>query len=211
MEAIQQDVAVRRFDPADERGYLFVGPPGIGKTTTMSKVAFALAGSGRPVSIISLDSRRISAVAYLKELSRQVRCDVKLARSVSELPKLIYKEAEKGPVLVDTPGTGLRDIMQQKEELFPRGLPLTTCLLMDAAMDQQASMRIWQQVAPYAVDAIGFTKLDLAGPYGPLYNIAVLTGKPLAFITDGPDVPQDFKIPTPEFVAGLVAGGVCEN
>ncbi len=211
INAIKSEVRVKRPVPSEERGYMFFGPPGIGKTTTMSKVAHMLASYKRQVSIVSLDSQRISSIAYMKELSRQLRCDVKFAKHVSELPRIIYKDSERGPVLVDTPGHGYEQLLSQTKEVFSSGFPINKCFLMDASVDMHSATKIWQNAAPYAIDTIGFTRLDLASQFGNLYNLSILTGRPLSFVTDGPDVPKDIRVPTPGYIAGLVTGGVCEN
>lgn len=211
LSSIKQEVKVRKLVPTDEMGFMFFGSPGIGKTTTMSKVAHMLSTPRRPVTLISLDSQRISSVAYMKELSRQLKCDVRLVKNAGELPKIIYKESERGPILIDTPGNDCEQVLRQTKEVFSSGFPLKKCFLMDASMDMPASLKSWQQAAPYAIDTIGFTKLDLATQYGNLCNLSMLTGQPLSFLTDGPDVPDDIKIPTPDYIAGLIAGGVCEN
>ena len=211
VDAIKAGVRVRRPVPSEERGYMFIGPAGIGKTTTMSKVAHMFSSYKKHVSLISLDSRRISSVAYMKELSRQLKCDLKFVRNVSELPRIVYKDSDKGPVLIDIPGNEYEGILKQTNDVFSSGFPLGKCLLIDASMDMPSAMKTWHNAAPYSIDTIGFTRLDLAGHYGNLYNLAMLTGRPLSFVTDGPDVPKDIRVPTPDFIAGLITGGICEN
>ncbi|HTZ17545.1 MAG TPA: hypothetical protein VMB78_03815 [Dissulfurispiraceae bacterium] len=211
VNAIKSEVRVKRPVPSEERGYMFIGPAGIGKTTTMSKVAHMFSSYKRHVSLVSLDSQRISSVAYMKELSRQLKCDLKFAKNVSELPRIIYKDSDRGPVLIDIPGNEYERILRQTKEVFSSGFPISKCFLMDASMDLPSAMKTWHHAAPYSIDSIGFTRIDLAGQYGNLYNLALLTGRPLAFVTDGPDVPKDIRVPTPDYIAGLITGGVCEN
>jgi flagellar biosynthesis protein FlhF len=212
ISAISGDLKVSGKAVYEENGYMFFGPPGTGKTTTMSKVAYMLSNRGRKVCLVTLDSRRIGSIAYMKELSRQLRCDLKFADKVSDLPGIIYKESQKGPaLLVDTPGNNYGEIMKATRELFPNAFPLNKLFLMDASMDMASAARLWEQTIPYSMDTIGFTKLDMATQYGNIYNISLLAGRPCAFLADGPSVPDDIRIPTCDYVAGLVAGGVCEN
>jgi flagellar biosynthesis protein FlhF len=212
VKAISGDLKVSGPAVYEENGYIFFGPPGTGKTTTMSKVAYMLSGRGRKVCLVTLDSKRIGSIAYMKELSRQLRCDLKFASSVSELPGIIYKETKKGQaLLVDTPGNNYGDIMKSTREIFPTSFPLNKCFLMDASMDMASASKLWRQTVPYAMDTIGFTKLDMATQFGNLYNMSLLADRPCAFLADGPLVPDDIRIPTEEYVAGLVAGGVCDN
>lgn len=210
-KTISQDIRVHEFSPAEERGFLFVGTPGAGKTTTLSKVAHLLREKRRRLSLITLDSERIGAIAHMKELSQELSCDLKIARTVGDLPRMIYKDIEKGPVLVDTPGYNYRDILGDIEDVFSSGFPLTRCFVMDATMDSHAGERVWQSMNTGQIDTIGFTKLDIAPQYGALYNLSLLSGRPVSFVTDGPSVPDDIRVPSPDYVAGLVVGGACAN
>ncbi len=209
--AIAQDVKVQGFSAPDERGFLFLGAPGVGKTTTLSKVAHLLRVKHKRLSIISLDSERIGSFAHMKELSQELGCDLKVTKKVSDLPRMIYRDIERGPVLVDTPGYNYRELLGDIADVFSSGFPLTRCLLMDAAMNAQAVERIWQNINTGLIDTIGFTKLDIAAQYGSLYNLSLLSGRPVSFITNGPSVPDDIRMPSPDFVAGLIAGGACAN
>jgi flagellar biosynthesis protein FlhF len=211
IKAMSGEIKVSGKAVYEENGYMFFGPPGTGKTTTMSKVAHMLSGRGRKVCLVTLDSKRIASVAYMKELSRQLRCELRFVSGVPELPSVIYRESQKGPVLVDTPGNDYGDIMKSVREVFPKSFPLNKCFLMEASMDMASALRLWEQTVPYAMDTIGFTKLDMATQFGNIYNLSLLTDRPCAFLADGPSVPDDIRIPTEEYVAGLVAGGVCGN
>jgi flagellar biosynthesis protein FlhF len=210
-KTISHDVHVYDFIPAEDRGFLFVGLPGAGKTTTLSKVAHLLREKRKHLSLITLDAERIAAIAHMKELSQQLNCDLKIARSVGELPRMIYKDIKKGPVLIDTPGTNYRKILEDVEDVFSSGFPLTRCFIMEATMDSHAGERVWQTINQSQIDTIGFTKLDIAVQYGSLYNLSLVSGRPLSFVSNGPSIPGDLRIPSPEYMAGLVIGGTCAN
>jgi len=206
--SIKGDLKVQGLLPVEDSGLIFLGPPGVGKTTTVSKVAHLLASKKRPVNLISLDSERIGSIANMKELSKQLRCPLKVVRRVSDLPKILYKEMGRGPMLIDTPGTEFNNILEEINDIFPSGFPVKKCFLMDSSMNVSSSLKAWQNCKVEMIDSIGFTKLDMATHFGDLYNISMLTSRPLSFITTGPGIPADIRIPTPEFLAGLIIGGI---
>ncbi|MCL4490684.1 MAG: AAA family ATPase [Nitrospirae bacterium] len=205
---IQRDLKIQGITPAEERGFIFIGPPGVGKTTTVSKVAHLLASKRKNVNLISLDAGRIGSIAYMKELSKQLRCPLKIVRKISDLPKIVYKEIQKGPLLIDTPGYDYNGILDDIKDIFTTGFPVKKCFLIDASMSVQSVLKAWQNCSVDMIDSIGFTKLDMATHYGSIYNISLLTSRPLSFVTTGPGVPDDIRIPTSEFLAGLIIGGV---
>ena len=204
---IKSDLKIQGMLPAEESGLIFLGPPGVGKTTTMSKVAHLLSSNKKHVNLISLDDNRIGSIAYMKDLSKQLKCSLKVISKVSDLPKIVYKEMGRGPILIDTPGYEYKEILEDIRDIFPSGFPVKKCFLMDASMDTHAALKAWQSCNADMIDSIGFTKLDMASQYGSLYNLSLLTSRPLSFVATGPDVPDDIRIPTPEFLAGLIVGG----
>ncbi len=204
---IKSDLRIQGMLPAEESGLIFLGPPGVGKTTTMSKVAHLLSSNKKHVNLISLDDNRIGSIAYMKDLSKQLKCSLKVISKVSDLPKIVYKEMGRGPILIDTPGYEYKEILEDIRDIFPSGFPVKKCFLMDASMDTHAALKAWQSCNADMIDSIGFTKLDMASQYGSLYNLSLLTSRPLSFVATGPDVPDDIRIPTPEFLAGLIVGG----
>ncbi len=205
---IRKDLKIQGLVPAEERGFLFLGPPGVGKTTTVSKVAHMLSAKKKSVNLISLDAGRIGSVAYMKELSKQLRCPLRVVKKISDLPKIVYKEIQKGPLLIDTPGYDYTGILDDIKDIFASGFPVKKCFLIDSSMSVQSVIKAWQSCNVDMIDSIGFTKLDMATQYGSIYNISLMTSRPLSFVTTGPGVPDDIRIPTSEFLAGLITGGI---
>ncbi|MGD0283771.1 MAG: AAA family ATPase [Dissulfurispiraceae bacterium] len=206
--SIKGDLKIQGLLPAEESGLIFLGPPGVGKTTTVSKVAHMFASKRKAVNLISLDADRIGAVASMKELSQQLKCPFRVVRRVSDLPKILYKEMRRGPMLIDTPGTEINNVLEDIKDIFPSGFPVKKCFLIDSAMNVSSALKTWQNCKMDMIDSIGFTKLDMATHYGSLYNISMLTSRPLSFITTGPGVPDDIRVPTQDFLAGLIIGGI---
>lgn len=205
--AMRQDLKIQDSLLEEDSGFIFFGPPGVGKTTTMSKVAYILASKRKHINLISLDNSRISSITYMKELSKQLKCQLRVVKRASDLPKIIYKDMKNGPVLIDTPGYEYSGILKDMKDIFPVGSPVKKCFLIDATMDTKSAMKAWQSCDTGMIDSIGFTKLDMAAQHGSLYNLSLLTSCPLSFITTGPDIPGDIRIPTSEFLAGLIIGG----
>ncbi len=206
--SIKGDIKVQGLSPAEESGLIFLGPPGVGKTTTFSKVAHLFASKRKPFNLISLDADRIGSVANMKELSQQLRCPLRVVKRISDLPKILYKEMKKGALLIDTPGAEFSNILEDIHDIFPSGFPVKKCFLIDSSMSVPSAIKSWQKCNVDMIDSIGFTKLDMATQYGSLYNISMLTGRPLSFITTGPGVPDDIRVPTSDFLAGLIIGGI---
>lgn len=206
-EVIENDLNIQGLLPAEDMGLVFLGPPGVGKTTTMSKVAHMYAEKNKNVNLLTLDDKRIGSVANMKELSAQLRCPLKVVKNISDLPKIVYKEMGRGPILIDTPGHEYKEILEDIKEIFPSGFPVKKCFLMDSSMNTDAVLKAWKNCNADMIDSIGFTKLDLATQYGSLYNLSMMTDRPLSFITTGPDIPAALRVPTSEFLAGLIIGG----
>ncbi|MCL0062103.1 hypothetical protein M1N62_03990 [Thermodesulfovibrionales bacterium] len=204
---IKQDIKTQNLLSAEGNGLIFLGPSGVGKTTTMSKIAHLMTSKKNYATLMSLDEGRVGSIAHMKELSKQLRCQLKVIKRVSELPKIIYKEIGRGPILIDTPGYEYKEILEDIREIFPSRFPLKRCFLMDASMNMQSSLKAWQHCNNDMIDYIGFTKIDMAAQYGNIYNLSLLTSLPLSLITTGTDVPGDIEIPTPEFLANLITGG----
>lgn len=205
---IKKDIKVQDAEYNDSDAMIFMGPSGAGKTTTMSKIAYMMAARRKRVSLVSLDHQRIGSIAALKDLSRHLRCQLKVIKNVSELPRLIYKDAERSTILVDTPGYAYKNISRDLKDFFPGNSGVKRCYLMDSTMNTNTSLSYWQNGCSDTIDTIAFTKLDMATQYGALYNLSMLTGRPMSYLATGPDVPDDIKVPNSDFLANLIIGGV---
>lgn len=193
----------------DERGFVFYGFPGVGKTTTVFKMGKLFRSKKEKVLILSLD-QRISSVAYIKEAALKLKCEAKVIKDPKELYKTIHREAERVRVLVDTPGDTTISFISELKDLL-KDTPLKKCLLLDASMTTQSNFKAFKTADSSALDCIGFSKLDLASPYGGIYNLAVLSGKPLSFLTLGTSGEETAKIYPPAVMPNLVLGGLCDN
>lgn len=205
---IEREIKVtdREFD--SERGFILFGLPGVGKTTTINKIAQVLREKGHRLLILSLD-QRISAVAALKETGIKLKCDTKVIRDTRELYRLVHKEIERTKILIDTPGDRELSYAFELRELM-KDAPLKKCLLLDASMDMASSSQVLRSTDLSRVDCIAFSKVDLSCSYGNMYNLSVYSGKPLSFLTSG-SISERPKILPPRNLSTLILGGMREN
>lgn len=208
-EVIKEEIKTLPKSFEEERGFVFYGLPGVGKTTTIYKMGQAFKSKGQKMMIISLDSR-ISAIANLKEMSLKLKCDTKVVKEQRELYKIIHKDIERAKILIDTPGDGSINLASELRNLL-KDMPIKKCLLMDSTMSKGTSIRVLKNFDTTSIDCIGFSKIDLAYNYGNLYNLAVFSGKPLSFLSSGAYGDEAAKILHPDSAKNLIVGGICEN
>lgn len=208
-KSIEQKIKKTHKSFNDERGFIFYGLPGVGKTTTIFKIGQALRASNEKIMVLSLD-QRISSVAYIKEVALKLKCEAKFVRDHRELYRTIHKEIDRARLLIDTPGDAHINEATRLKELL-KDLPVRKCFLIDASMATQSSFKALKSVDSNAIDCIGFSKLDLAYNYGNLYNLSVVTGKPVSFLTSGAYGDMNCQIFPPDSITNFVVGGACEN
>ncbi|MEN2985483.1 MAG: hypothetical protein ABDH16_02315 [Thermodesulfovibrionaceae bacterium] len=196
----------KSFD--EEEGFIFYGFPGVGKTTTIYKIGQLLRNKDKKFMILSLDSR-ISSVAYIKDIAIRLRCEAKILRDVREFYKTVHKEVEKTKLLIDTAGDISAEVTYQLKEIL-KDIPIKKCYLIDASVSAHSNLKLLQSIDQLSIDCIGFSKIDLASNYGNLYNLSVLSGKPVSFLTSGSFTAQKKDIYLPNYIVNLILGGACE-
>lgn len=206
-ETIANEIKIEPLSSIEDMGLMFVGPPGAGKTTSMSKIAYTLREQKRHVNIMTLDDTRIGSVASIKDIASRLKCSMRVVNNIADLPKIIYRDTAKGPILIDTSGHEFKETLSQLREIFPSGFPLKKCFLFDVSMNPEAVLKAWQSCKNDMIDTIGFTKLDMAVNFGSIFNISLLTGKRLVFVSTGPEVDKNLKTPTASYLASLIVGG----
>ncbi len=208
-DVIQREIKTSQKSFDEERGFIFYGLPGVGKTTTVFKFGKLLRSNNEKITLISLDER-ISAIASMKEMASILKCKATIVRNPRELYKIIHKEVEKNKILIDTPGDNNINYVTELKHLL-KDTPLKKCLIVDATMSKQTNLRILRTIDNTAYDCIGFSKIDLTSNYGNLYNFSVLSGKPVSFLSSGAYLDENAKLIPPSSIKNLVIGGVCEN
>jgi flagellar biosynthesis protein FlhF len=186
------------------RAEVFIGPPGVGKTTTIAKIAAReRAGHGRALGMVAADGFRAGAVEQLRIYATIIGSPFKVARNAEELDKAL--SGSRLPLLVDTAGRSpndpaVRDLLQ----LVGKRRLVRTHLVMAADTSANSARRIFDAYEGARPDRLVITKIDEAESLNPL--LAVLRERPLpvSFITAGQRVPEDLDRATPALLASAM-------
>jgi flagellar biosynthesis protein FlhF len=175
--------------------FAVVGPTGVGKTTTIAKLAarYALMHGARDVALVSLDHYRIGARDQLLTFARILGVPMHVASNARELSGVLASLADRKLVLIDTAGMSPRDdrLAAQFATLAVPGARIRSLLAIAANSEHLALDGIARSYAAARPEAILLTKLDEAASFGPALSVAIRHGLPLAQLCDGQRVPED--------------------
>ncbi len=181
--------------PGQPKVVALIGPTGVGKTTTVAKLAanFALL-QGKRVALLTVDTYRIAAVEQLKTYSQIIGLPVSVAYDHAELPAIMDRYADFDLILIDTAGRSQQHLMQVGElKSLVDTLPCETHLVLAAQTKEEDMVDAVMRFSAARVDRLIFSKLDETSSYGTLFNVADYTGIPLSFLTTGQKVPEDIE------------------
>ncbi len=176
-----------------------VGPTGVGKTTTIAKLAakFILKHGSRQVALITTDNYRIAAHEQLNTYGRILDVPVRTASNAEELRSLINSFFDKKLILIDTAGMGPRDmrLASQLMTLQKNDIPVKSYLVMSATTQYKALLEIMKAFQVFEPTACILTKMDEAAAKGAAISALIEQQLPLSFVTDGQQVPEDIHVP----------------
>lgn len=186
---------------------VFIGPTGVGKTTTIAKLAAHSAlGARRRVELITLDTYRIAAAEQLKKYAELIGAGCHLARSVEELDALLKQYAGKAKIFIDTAGRSPNDLADQMElaDYLRSSRDILKCLVVQATTHPSDAMIAVKKFALFGSDHLVITKLDETTRPGAAVGIVADAGLPLAYICAGQRVPDDIQRANPTTLAGRI-------
>lgn len=175
-----------------------VGPTGVGKTTTVAKLAarFALKYGSDQVALISTDHYRIGAQEQLQTYGRIMGCVVKQVEDFSELADVLYSLRNKSLVLIDTAGFGQRDnrLEQELMELERNArVKLQNYLVLSATSQRRVLEDSYKRFSKIGIDGLILTKIDESLSLGDAASLCIQNDLPLSYITTGQRVPEDLE------------------
>jgi len=182
-----------------------VGPTGVGKTTTLAKLAAAFAGADERVALISVDTYRLGAAAQTLEYGRRLKMPVEIVKDRKELLAALNGFAGFDRVLIDTMGRSIRDRKGLAE--LCRVLKVVvgdTFLVLPAGIQEEDLLENLVHFRSFGGTSLLFTKLDETSCYGSIFNGLRYAQMPLSFFTNGQKVPDDIEIASAERLADLL-------
>jgi len=191
---------------SSKKAVMLIGPTGVGKTTTMAKLASRAIRSGRRIALITLDTYRIGAVEQLRFFARILGVPLEVVSDISGLKDKVVKHAGRDMIFIDTTGRNPRDekYIDEIRMIYTLGLPIETHLIMSTSSDDVFMVDAYRYYRKLSIDCLGFTKVDEAVNAGSIYNMSVLYQKPVAYITTGQRIPMDIEFPDNNALARLI-------
>lgn len=183
-----------------------IGPAGVGKTTTLAKLAarFVMRYGPQRVAIVTADHYRIGAVEQIKTYGRIMGCATYAVKNIAELPQLLYTLSDKSLILVDTAGVGFKDERfnaQLSQLKLQASLKLKHYLVLPCTTQRKVLQHAYDHFAMVGLTGLILTKIDECQNVGDALSLCIDMKLPISYITDGQRVPEDLDIPNPNALA----------
>jgi flagellar biosynthesis protein FlhF len=190
---------------------IFVGPTGVGKTTTLAKIAANyLLNLKKSVGMITADTYRIAAVEQLKTYAEILGIPVSVVYSPNDIRDAISRYSDKDIILIDTAGRSHRNKAQFEElkTLITASGADEIYLVLSVTTSIRNCREILSSYDFLADYKLIFTKTDEAPVQGIILNVRYMTGKVLSYITTGQSVPDDIEIANVEKISKNLIGSI---
>lgn len=203
---VAKSLSERLRNPGNPRMISFIGPTGVGKTTTLAKIAAELVlQRNQKVVLVTTDTFKIAAVEQLQTYANILRIPLEVCPNAESLFQLASSSAPDDVLLVDTAGYGPRDRAKLNELKYTLdNINLETHLCISATTSIRDVKQVLERFHELEPNYLVVTKLDETISYGNVYNIAQAGQLPLSYFTMGQRVPEDIEVATKERAADLI-------
>jgi flagellar biosynthesis protein FlhF len=195
--------------PGTRRVVALVGPTGVGKTTTVAKLAanFKLVHGIRP-GLVTVDTYRIAAVEQLRTYAEIIDLPLAVANAPSEMRRAIDELGKVDLVLIDTAGRSPRDEVKIRElaDFLAEARPDEVHLVLSAVSGERSLRAAVERFAVARADRLILTKLDEADGLGGVLAVIGQVNRPVSYLTTGQAVPDDIEPADRRRLARLILG-----
>lgn len=186
-----------------------VGPTGVGKTTTIAKLAanFRLR-EHKSVGLITVDTYRIAAVEQLRTYADIIDLPMEVVSTPREMREAVARMQSLDLILMDTAGRSPRDQVriQELKSILSEANPAEVYVVLSAVSGAKSLTTTAEKFASAGTTGIVVTKLDEATALGNLLSVRRVSNLPISYVTDGQNVPDDIQVANPRKVAELILG-----
>lgn len=199
-ERLQRMLKLAHSDEMIECGgvYALVGPTGVGKTTTVAKLAArcVVRFGAAKVALLTTDSYRIGGYDQLRIYARILGVSVHVVRDADDLRATLGELSGRHLVLIDTIGMSHRDRMvAEQAALLAGSAKVKRLLLLQATTNTQTLNHVVNAYREHGIDGCIITKTDEAAGLAPALDAAIRHELALHYVTDGQRVPEDLQLP----------------
>jgi flagellar biosynthesis protein FlhF len=196
-----------QLDPNKAQVTALVGPTGVGKTTTIAKLAaYAKLNLKQKVALLTLDTLRAGGVEQLQQYAQVLQVPIHVIITAEDLKNALHFYQDRSLILIDTPGYQQQDSERlEKLGALLEDLPLVeTHLVLSAKAKPRDLAEVAQRFEKLRPSRLIFTKLDETCTYGPILSTLVRVKRPISYLGTGQEVPQDLELATSRRIADLI-------
>ena len=206
LKLLAEQIPTSKVDTLSRGGIVaLLGPTGVGKTTTIAKLAARAAmeyGSDQ-VALVTTDTFRIGAQEQLAIYGRIMGCPVRIAKDADELATVLHQLRNRRLILVDTAGMGQRDVRltEQLDTLMEHsGSKISSYLVMPATAQRRVLQETIDHFKRIPLSGCILSKIDESLSLGELISVTIENGLPIAYIANGQRVPEDIVLAQPKYL-----------
>jgi flagellar biosynthesis protein FlhF len=188
---------------------LFIGPTGVGKTTTIAKIASIYRQHRKSsIGLITLDDQRIGGISQLAVYARILGVPMKATPSSGALKKALSDFSGKKLILIDTAGCNPKDEqnIERLSGFMAEIESLQVHLVLSTTIKDRDLQATLAAFSPFSVRYLLFTKVDESFTHGNILSSAIQTGIPLSYFANGRKVPDDIHVMTAKRLMGMILG-----
>jgi len=183
----------------------FIGPTGVGKTTTLAKIAAKCRLiNKKKTALFTFDTYRIAAAEQLKIYGKILKTPVIAINNQNELKEKLNSFKDYEYIFIDTAGKNQKDSSHIKKLKEHLNVPMDIHLVLSTTTKIKDLDDIVSRFSLIHYSSLLFTKLDESSTYGNIYNIAFETGKPLSYFSTGQRVPEDIEVASKDKIIDII-------